>query len=391
MYYDIKIPDKKTRPIYCYNYRYKNVSDVVEQYSAFHLPYIHIISSMIFILIIFLAFFFTGCEKNPVNGGETSYTNIIVLVEDESGNPISGVHVTTIPPTVETYTDSTGRAVLDSVLVREYRVIAVPPNYQAFIQDVALKANELQQVNFVLVTSPPQVSITQPVQNQFIPNTNITFSCSAVDIDDGELPDSVIVWYSDIDGELGRGKSILVDSISQGSHNIKVKVTDSSNKTSQDFIMITAFYYNAESYFPLPISANWRYRHLSTVFTVPNASGVTEYWTIDDTYVYIDSRQRRISTINYTIVVGLKSQIVRYKVIDNFEFADNNIYVTKTLEQITIWTDRAQTSSANEVMDIETIYTPRYLLLKNVFNPAATESPSGTTGASSSPTVYSAE
>ncbi|GAG53277.1 unnamed protein product, partial [marine sediment metagenome] len=60
----------------------------------------------------------------------------------------------------------------------------------------------------------------------------------------------------------------------------------------------------------------------------------------------------------------------RYTVSDEIEDDSGNIYVKKTTERLEIWTGNPY-GDPDKVLDLETVYTPRYMLLKNVLNPAS--------------------
>ena len=84
----------------------------------------------------------------------------------------------------------------------------------------------------------PTISITAPANNAtFATGASITFTGSASDTEDGDKSTS-IVWSSDIDGTLGTAPGILVK-LSDGTHTITAKVTDSGGKTATATITIT--------------------------------------------------------------------------------------------------------------------------------------------------------
>ena len=83
----------------------------------------------------------------------------------------------------------------------------------------------------------PTVEITAPANNaEFATGTSITFTGSASDAEDGDLATS-IVWSSSIDGTLGTAPGI-VTTLSDGTHTITAKVTDSGGKTASVTITI---------------------------------------------------------------------------------------------------------------------------------------------------------
>jgi hypothetical protein len=90
--------------------------------------------------------------------------------------------------------------------------------------------------------NPPTIMITSP--NTFsthIQGDAIQFSCTAEDTEDGSLSDSSVVWISNIDGQIGSGKS-FTKVLSAGLHNIEVTATDSqgASYTESFSVIITS-------------------------------------------------------------------------------------------------------------------------------------------------------
>ncbi len=83
--------------------------------------------------------------------------------------------------------------------------------------------------------SSPSINVSSPSNggNQNIGSTT-NFTATASDAEDGNLTNN-IEWSSNIDGILGTGGNISVQ-LSQGSHLITAKITDSGNITNTDFI-----------------------------------------------------------------------------------------------------------------------------------------------------------
>lgn len=86
----------------------------------------------------------------------------------------------------------------------------------------------------------PVAAITAPSGDvSFNVGETITFTGTGTDAEDGTLTDSYLVWSSDVDGGMGTGNSLTVDSLSQGEHTITLTVTDTSGSSSSAFIIIT--------------------------------------------------------------------------------------------------------------------------------------------------------
>ncbi len=86
---------------------------------------------------------------------------------------------------------------------------------------------------------PPIVEIHDLEQTIFEDGTPITFTGYGSDQEDGDLPDSVMVWSSSLQGELGRGDTLTVDTLMAGKHTIIFNGEDSFGMTNQDSVEIT--------------------------------------------------------------------------------------------------------------------------------------------------------
>ena len=93
--------------------------------------------------------------------------------------------------------------------------------------------------NTILVTSckkdkenkAPVITLVSPGDNGvFISGTDIIFSGTAIDNEDGELTD--LKWASDKDGQIGSGKSFTVKNLSVNTHVITVSAVDKNGKST---------------------------------------------------------------------------------------------------------------------------------------------------------------
>lgn len=74
---------------------------------------------------------------------------------------------------------------------------------------------------------PPAVTITSPVEDSMHSSLGtITFTGRALDTKDGDLTTG-LVWTSSIDGEIGRGNTFSTGELSDGTHTVTAKVSDS--------------------------------------------------------------------------------------------------------------------------------------------------------------------
>ena len=90
----------------------------------------------------------------------------------------------------------------------------------------------------LIVDGRPTVSIAAPADGfTVVEATEIEFSGSATDGEDGDLTDS-LSWNSNLDGALGNGGNISVV-LSIGTHTITASATDSQGQTHSDSIAVT--------------------------------------------------------------------------------------------------------------------------------------------------------
>jgi predicted CXXCH cytochrome family protein len=87
--------------------------------------------------------------------------------------------------------------------------------------------------------TPPTVVISLPVTNStFVQGTNITFSGTASDLQDGDISTN-IQWSSSINGNLGTGASVSTSGLNIGIHTITARVTDSGGLIGRATIRIS--------------------------------------------------------------------------------------------------------------------------------------------------------
>lgn len=102
------------------------------------------------------------------------------------------------------------------------------------VRPVRLAAAVLIAASFVACDSTgpdserPEVTITAPETGTFYGyGEAVTFAGSAEDPEDGPLTGDALEWESDLDGLLGSGGELTVDTLSSGSHVITLIATDS--------------------------------------------------------------------------------------------------------------------------------------------------------------------
>lgn len=93
------------------------------------------------------------------------------------------------------------------------------------------------------VTVPPKgpkVDISLPVDGKtFLTGETVHLKGQAIDLEDGVLEGDQLRWASDQDGDLGRGSSIDIDTLSAGGHTIFLRGKDEDGNLSSESVRIT--------------------------------------------------------------------------------------------------------------------------------------------------------
>ena len=88
----------------------------------------------------------------------------------------------------------------------------------------------------------PIATINNPGEGaRFSQDVKIVFLGKGIDTQDGNLPDSQLIWSSDKDGNIGSGESYIDSLLSIDTHIIRLEVTDSDDNSSVDSISIVVF------------------------------------------------------------------------------------------------------------------------------------------------------
>ena len=100
--------------------------------------------------------------------------------------------------------------------------------------------NDVGVIEMAEMTTPPVAVIEAPADNSlYATGSEITFSGSASDAQDGSLSGDALVWNSDIDGQFGTGTAVSSTDLSQGVHTITLTATDSDGDSDSASILIT--------------------------------------------------------------------------------------------------------------------------------------------------------
>jgi hypothetical protein len=88
----------------------------------------------------------------------------------------------------------------------------------------------------------PTVEITSPVNNAlFMVDDTISFVGTGTDADGVVLAGDALVWTSDLDSLLGTGDTLLVSDLTEGTHSVILRATDSLGYVGADTITVRNF------------------------------------------------------------------------------------------------------------------------------------------------------
>jgi hypothetical protein len=83
--------------------------------------------------------------------------------------------------------------------------------------------------SFTVAGKSPEVAIVAPNDNaSFFLNETIVFEGRGYDLEDGPLSEDGFIWSSDIDGEIGSGEVLSLETLSAGTHYITLAAEDSN-------------------------------------------------------------------------------------------------------------------------------------------------------------------
>ncbi|MDP2982374.1 MAG: carboxypeptidase-like regulatory domain-containing protein [Candidatus Latescibacter sp.] len=289
----------------------------------------------------------------------TYIPTVNVSIYDDTGRSCPGAKILTKPPTFEFVTNQNGIAICNNMPQTPLQFTIKRANYADTILEVpSLKPT----VDLVVASASPIITIISPIHDTVIPSpSNVKLTGGGYDLEDGVLPDSSLAWFSDRDGRLGSGQTLIVPYLSPGSHKITLQGTDSDKKTSQTTIPVTVKDFQLNSYFPIPSGETWSYRYMIPEFYIANQDKNSEFWSLQNISVRIDGFQR-ITELYWDVTVQQVVTHRRLTLTDYLEVENGNIYIIKTTENTKEWKG---IMPPYLTMDVTTSYTPRYLFLKN--------------------------
>jgi hypothetical protein len=90
---------------------------------------------------------------------------------------------------------------------------------------------------------PPVPIISDPVGGSIhLPGDLVVFTGAASDMEDGTLPPAALVWSDDVQGGLGIGPTVPINSLLPGKHTITLTATDSYGASSSTSVSILVAY-----------------------------------------------------------------------------------------------------------------------------------------------------
>lgn len=91
---------------------------------------------------------------------------------------------------------------------------------------------------FVSANNAPSLQVRSPSNgNTYSVGSSVVLNASGYDIEEGDL-DGLVEWSSSLDGDLGRGAYLVVDSLSIGTHEITTRVSDKQGESAEQKLEI---------------------------------------------------------------------------------------------------------------------------------------------------------
>ena len=98
---------------------------------------------------------------------------------------------------------------------------------------------DADSISISILNRGPEVTILAPADGaMFAIGDPVTLAGDAWDPEEGALADTVHVWSSSLDGELGRGRTLELDDLSQGSHTLELVARDDEGVLGSDAITL---------------------------------------------------------------------------------------------------------------------------------------------------------
>jgi hypothetical protein len=285
--------------------------------------------------------------------------------------PVMRAEISTEPETVTLMTNDGGYVDFGMVPVQGYSFLIKKYDIDFRIDETVIRlGNDLAKVNDIIFSfQKPIIKIISPEEIHYQNNYDIHLVGNGYDFQDHLLPDSSLTWYSDIDGVLGKGRELFIPRLNAGNHTITLVGTDSQLQEGSASIQLNLSFFDDETYFPLPYTGYWNYHYETADFSVSDGKFGDEHWRLNDLNVSADDAAIRNCLLEYSISRGDSTKYCRYEVVDHYETDSENIYISKTTELLQIFENESASGEPTEQLDIKTVYSPGYLLIKQYMNP----------------------
>jgi hypothetical protein len=128
--------------------------------------------------------------------------------------------------------------------------------FRVWVSDGVNTATDETNGTFVVPNKAPQILAVDPISGTtYVVSQTVSFDAITFDPEDQQLPDGNLQWSSDLDGVLGTGSLLQLDTLSIGVHAITLTATDSNSaQTTQTFtVIVTAEPTIVDSFIYLPL------------------------------------------------------------------------------------------------------------------------------------------
>ena len=85
----------------------------------------------------------------------------------------------------------------------------------------------------------PMAVLLEPSGGIFAPGAAVVLRGSATDLEDGSIPEEKLTWSSDVQGELGKGYEVAINTLTSGSHTLTLTAVDSQGVSGSASVNVT--------------------------------------------------------------------------------------------------------------------------------------------------------
>jgi hypothetical protein len=277
-----------------------------------------------------------------------------VTASIESWGPLANADLESNPAGLSGRTDDNGVIVFERVPEQSY-TFTVRREGKPDLVFEGIESSEEVQIS--TKASPPSITISAPESGAALPSgMSLRFIGKGTDIVDGDLPDSTLVWSSDVDGILGKGRDLMVNALSVGVHTISLRGINSGGKEGTNSISIEIQDFQLDSYFPFTVGETWYYTYISPEFYTTGEDGSAEYWSIKSLNVRTREPNIREVKLLYDVVRKKNTIHCSYVIKDSYQEKDGEVGIIQSAEDYT----ETDNSGINRQITVSTTYSPSY-------------------------------